>query len=416
MNSLTAKVLVALVIGMAIGIAISAYGDARLIDAAGFIEPIGTLWINAIRMTVIPLVVGAIVVGVATTPDLRTMGSLGGRAILAFLVTLTAASILSVLLAPYVLSLLHIDPAAAEALRTTASGASATAVESAHKIQTARQWLTDLVPTNPIKAAADGAMLPLIVFTVAFAVALTRIPNPGRDTILNFARGLTDASLTLVRWILVVAPIGVFALSISVSLKLGIAAAGAAAFYVVLVCSLCVVIMGILYLAVWLFAHTPGVAFPRYWAPPQAMAFSARSSLVSLPAMIEASEAMQQPLAIRTFFLPLAAAMFRVGSAINIPIGVLFLARLYGVDVSTSQLITIALTSVVTTFSVPSIPGATIIVMVPVLLAANLPVEGVGILLAIDTLPDMFRTTANVTGHMSVAALLSRTRSLRASE
>lgn len=408
MKSLAAKVLLALVLGLAAGIAVSASGNAALANVVTWIEPIGTLWINAIRMTVIPLVVGAIIVGIASVPQLKTVGALGGRAILMFLAILFTAALFSVLIAPAALSFLHIDADAAAALRASAAQASATAVEGAQKMQSFRQWLVDLVPINPVKAAADGAMLPLIVFAVAFGMAVTRVTEPARTTFLDFTRALTEAALTLVRWILAAAPIGVFALSIAIAMRLGATAAGAVVFYMVLVCAACMAFMAVLYLMVWLLARNRAPQFARFWAPAQTVAFSSRSSLVSLPAMIESAESMRQPLVIRSFFLPLAVATFRTGAAINIPIGVLFIAHLYGVEVSAGQLLTLVATAVATTFSVPGIPGGSIIVMVPALLAVNVPVEGIGVLLAVDTLPDMFRTTTNVTGDMAVAALLSR--------
>ncbi|MGQ0814080.1 MAG: dicarboxylate/amino acid:cation symporter [Gemmatimonadota bacterium] len=410
MKSLGARVLLALVLGLAAGIAVSSSGNPDLVRLVGWIEPIGTLWINAIRMTVIPLVLGAIIVGIASAPELKTIGSVGGRAVAMFFAILLAAAFFSVLVAPAALSFLHIDPQAAAALRASASEASASALEGAQKIQSARQWLIDLVPINPVKAAADGAMLPLIIFAVAFGMALTRVTGPARETFLNFARALTDASLVLVRWILAAAPIGVFALTVAVALKLGLAAAGAVIFYTALVCVMCSAFIALLYLLTWSLARARASGFARFWAPAQAVAFSSRSSLVALPAMIESAASLKQPLVIRSFFLPLAVATFRTGSAINIPIGVLFAAHLYGVDVSAAQLLTIAITTVVTTFSVPGIPGGSIIVMVPVLLAAGLPVEGIGILLAVDTLPDMFRTMTNVTGDLAVAAVLSTER------
>ena len=414
LKSLGAQVLFALVLGLAIGIAISATGNDGLIRAAGWIEPVGTIWINAIRMTVVPLVVGAIIVGVASAPELKTVGSLGGRAVVLFLVMLLASALFTVLVAPAALSWLHIDPAAATALRASAAQASTDALAGAHKIQSPQQWLIDLIPINPIKAAADGAMLPLIVFSLAFGLAASRIQPKARDTFVDVARAVTDASLVLVRWILAVAPIGVLALSVAIALRLGVAAAGAVIYYIALVALLCTIAIVTLFTIAWLVTRgtVPGLA--RFWAAPMAVAFSSRSSMVALPTMIESAASLQQPPVIRSFFLPLAVSVFRVGAAINIPIGVLFLARLYGIDVSAAQLLTIALTTVLTTFSVPGIPGGSIIVMVPVLLAANLPVEGIGILLGVDTLPDMFRTTTNVTGDMAVASLLTRSEATAA--
>lgn len=408
MRSLGARVLFALIVGLAAGIAISGSGSTALARAVGWIEPIGTIWINAIRMTVIPLVVAAIMTGIGATPDLKSVGSFGGRAVAVFLLLLTVAASLTVALAHPILSYLSIDPAGAQALRAGAAQASASIVEGAQRMQSLRSWLVDMVPVNPVKAAADGAMLPLILFSVVFGIAMTRVGSQARETFLNVVRAVMDACLVLVHWILAVAPFGVFALSLAIGLRLGLAAAGAVVFYISVVAGACTAFVAVLYFVVWLSARRRSGTFPRFWAPAQAVAFSSRSSLAALPAMIEASETMRQPLVIRSFFLPLAVATFRLGAAINIPIGVLFLARLYGVDVGAAQLAAIALTSVVTTFSVPGIPGGSIIVMVPVLLAADLPVEGIGILLGVDTLPDMFRTTTNVTGDLAVASILSR--------
>jgi Na+/H+-dicarboxylate symporter len=124
--------------------------------------------------------------------------------------------------------------------------------------------------------------------------------------------------------------------------------------------------------------------------------------------MIEGGEKhLAFPLEIRNFFLPLSASTFRVGSAIGIPAGVLFIARLYGIELSPPELLTIALTSILITFSVPGVPGGSILIMVPVLLSVGLPAEGIGILLGVDTVPDMFRTTTNVTGTMAAATILA---------
>jgi Na+/H+-dicarboxylate symporter len=118
--------------------------------------------------------------------------------------------------------------------------------------------------------------------------------------------------------------------------------------------------------------------------------------------------ALRLPPAIGSFFIPLAASMFRAGAGIAQTVGVLFIAKLYGVDLGTAQLLTIAVTSVITSFSVPGVPGGSILVMVPVLMAAGIPIEGIGILLGVDTIPDMFRTTTNVTGHLAAATILAR--------
>ena len=407
--SLNAKVLTALVAGLVVGIAISGSGQPALMKIPGWLEPLGTMWVNALRMIVVPLVVSAIITGVTSLPDSRSVGRLGGRSLFLALGILLFAATFSVVLGPVVMSGLEIDPAAAEAMRASAGKASDAALENAKKIVGVGQWLIDLVPTNPIKAAADGAMLPLIVFTVLFGLAITRLPDTSRRDIMSVVGAVLAASLAIVRWVLVAAPIGVFALSVGLATKLGVAAAGAVAYYVVAVTAMCIAFMAIMYLAAWLIGGQPLRAFARACAPAQAVAVSARSSLVVLPAMLESAEhILRLPLAVRSFFFPIAAAVFKAGSAIMIPIGVLFMAKLYGVDVTAAQLVTVALLTVVTTFSVPAVPGGTIIVIVPILLAADIPVAAVGVLLAVDTLPDMIRTATHVTTDLAAGSILAR--------
>ena len=219
-----------------------------------------------------------------------------------------------------------------------------------------------------------------------------------------------DASLALVRAILAFAPLGVFALAVPLATKMGTGALGAILGYVVIVSGICVLFwVVVLYPAAVLIGRTDLRLFARATLPAQSIAFSSRSSLAALPALLESvKETLKLPPAIGSFLIPLAATMFRAGAGIGQTVGVLFIARLYGVDLGVAQLATIAVTSLVTSFSVPGVPGGSIIVMVPVLMAAGIPVEGVGILLGADTIPDMFRTTTNVTGHMTAAVILAR--------
>jgi len=149
--------------------------------------------------------------------------------------------------------------------------------------------------------------------------------------------------------------------------------------------------------------------FARAALPAQAVAFSSRSSLAALPALIEtARDRLHLPEEISGFFLPLATVVFRVGAALGLTVGAVFIGRLYGASISGTQLATIVATAIITSFSIPGIPGGSIIAMVPVLSAVGLPVEGVGILLGVDTIPDMFRTTANVTGQLAAATIVAR--------
>ena len=405
--SLTARVLIALIAGLALGIAASASGDETMLALARGVEPVGTLWINAIRMTVIPLIISSLVAGVASAPDPESVGRIGGRALVIFLAVLAVTALFCIAVAPVMLSGLHVDAGASEALRASATSVNVTASSAA--LPTFRQWAVDLVPSNPVRAAADGAILPLIVFSLALGLAITRVTGDAGATIVRFFQAMAAAMLVMVRWVLELAPIGVFALAIPLATRLGVAAAGAVVYYIALVVGMCIVCIVAMYPLASVGGRVPLRRFARATAPAQAVAFSARSSLGALPAMIEgADRILGLPPSITTFFLPLAASMYRVGGVIAQVVGVLFLAKLYGIDLVTSQLLTIGVTAVATSFSVPGVPGGSILVMVPVLLAAGLPVEGVGILLGVDTIPDMFRTTTNVTGHMAAAAILGR--------
>ena len=405
---LAAQVLIGLVAGFALGMLLTASGDRAVRVALAIAEPAGALFVNAIRMTVIPLVVASLLVAVATAPDPRTVGTVGVRALLLFLAVLFAGATFAALFAPPLFALVPIDPAATAALRASAtSAAPATA-----SIPSVLQWLVDLVPANPFKSASDGAILPLIVFALAAGIALARIAPERGAVVIRFFEGVNDAMILLVRWILAFAPLGVFALAIPLAVRAGSSAAGALVSYIVVAVVLTVAFSAIvLYPLAAVGGRMSLARFARACLPAQAVAFGSRSSMAALPVMIEtARDRMLLPPAITGFFLPLATATFRAGSAVAQTVSVIFVAHLFGVSLGPLQLATIAVTIALTTFSIPAIPGGSILVLVPVLVAAGVPAEGIGVLLGVDTIPDMFRTTGNVTGDLAVAAVLGRPR------
>jgi Na+/H+-dicarboxylate symporter len=400
---LTVRVLIGLVLGFAVGFVANAV--TALASVPVYVEPVGTLFINGIRMTVIPLVVASLIVGVAAAPDARTIGRLGGRALAWFIAVLVVAATLGALVAPIAFSVITPDPAKADALRANA----AVAIESAKSVPTFIEWVVSLVPTNPMRAAADGAMLPLILFSLLFGVALTRIAPERRAPVVRFCEALQAAAFVLVRWILELAPIGVFALTVPLAARLGLSAAGAVAWYIGVVSAVCVAfILLVLYPLASIGGRVSLSAFAKAALPVQMVAISSRSSMASLPVMIEEfAPRLGLTKEVTGFFLALSSTVFRTGAGIGITTGFCFIAALFGVHLTAVQLATAALTTVLLSFSVPGIPNGSIIIMVPVLLAAGLPADGVGILIALDTIPDMFRTTTNVTGTLAVAVVLN---------
>lgn len=412
--SLSTRVLLALAAGIGIGLFLSATDPSIARGVVGIVEPVGTLFVNGIRMTVIPLVVSSLIVGIATSNSGAVVARVGGRGIVVFVVLLVAAGIVSALVAPAVLSRLTLDPAAVATVRASVASPAAGGF-STSGLQSPSQWLTSLVPSNPVGAAVDGAMLPLIVFSMLLGLALVSLPESTRLSVVTLFRGVADAMLVLVRWLLVVAPIGVFALTVPLVARLGLAAIGALAAYVLLI-SLMTVLFSV-FVVYPAAAFGGGVSigqFARAALPPQAVAFSSRSSLAALPALIDsANTRLGLPEEITGFLVPLATVVFRVGGVLGVTTGAVFIARLYGVAITPQQLATVVATGIVTSFSIPGIPGGSIVAMAPVLASIGLPIEGLGILLGVDTIPDMFRTTANVTGQLAAAVIVGRRSSTK---
>jgi proton glutamate symport protein len=409
--SLTTRVLAGLVAGFALGLALAGRSSAAALDTVVWASAIGTIFINLIRMTAIPLVVSLLIASIGSIATTRALGRVATRALVLALTLVTIAAAGSVAVARPILARVAIDETAARALArsTSAVTLAQTTASAANALPPPRmaQWFIDLVQPNVVKAAADDLMLPTILFAVLFGVALSRVADDRRSAVVVAVQGIADAMQRLVGMILFLAPLGVFALAVPLAWRVGLAAAGAVVAYIVLVVSLTVVACVLLLypLAIVLGRMRP-LAFVSFCAPAQAVAFASRSSLASLPAMLQSAERARFPPLVSSVVLPMAASMFRFGAAVAQTVGVLFIARLYAVEMSTPQLASLIVTVAVTTFAVPGIPGGSILAMLPALAAVNLPAEGIGILLAVDTIPDMFRTTANVTGSLALATAL----------
>jgi Na+/H+-dicarboxylate symporter len=411
----TNRVLVALAVGLAGGIAISAFGGPPLFALVSFVEPIGTLWVNAIRMTVVPLVVSLLIVSVASV-DVGTIGRIGWRALLTFVVLLSASALFAALIAPPLFARLPIDAAAIASLGGSGRAAATVANETHSTLPTFSQWLVELVPTNPIRAAADGTMFPLVIFAFLFALASTRINPDLRQSLIRFFQAISETMLVLVRWIIAVAPLGVFALMLGFTAHIGSAAVGALGYFVLTICALLFVQTVALYPVA---AIAGGVSFREFALatfPAQAVAFSSRSSLASLPALIEGAEdELRLPHEIAGFVLPMAVSTFKVSAPIVWIAGALFIAKLYGVNLDTRQVVLIGAVSMILSFSGPGIPSGSLLMVAPLYTSLGLPIEGIGILIALDAFPDIFKTVSNVTADMAAATILARGRRAPAS-
>lgn len=403
------RALAALVVGLALGAAASRATSDLVGTAVGWIEPIGTMWVNAIRMTVLPLIVASLVVAVSDAAP-ATVGRLGTRAFVVFVLLMTVLAVLSALVVPAIFAQLHIDAATAQSIR-----AGAAAVQRP-ELPSFASWLVGLVPINPMKAASDGAMLPLVVFTLAFALALGSVANDARQPVIGFFRGVNEAMTVLITWILALAPIGIFALALALATRLGIEAIGAAVFYVVVMSALLLASTLLLYLVVATFAPTVLGRFARAALPAQMVAVTTRSSMAPLPLLLTSAErTLGLPRTVTSFALPLASSTFRYCQPLTWQVYAAFAAALYGTELGPSEIATLAVTSLLMSFSVPGIPSGGLYVVAPFLAAVGLPVEVIGVLIALDLLPDVFKSLANVTAHLAAVTLIARPEPLASS-
>lgn len=401
--------LIALVVGLLLGAAMASTKSALLEPIVRIVEPVGTLWINAVRMTIIPLVISMLIAAVASSDSLRSMGRLGGSALLFFVTMVGLTGVYVAFLGPPLFSALTIDPAAAAALRETAASSSQQVAATVRGMGGFAQRLVELVPPNPFRAAADGTMLPLIVFALVLGAALSRVPAELRDTPVRFFRAISEAMLVVIRWVFLAAPIGVLALAIVVGARLGYAAVRAVAYYVGIFALLMLGIMALVYAAAVLFGQVSLRRFAAAVAPAQVIALGSRSSSAALPSMIDAArQVLRLPPQIVSFVLPMAVAIFRISVPVSFVLGALFLGKLYGVPLDGGQIALLVVLSILFSFSVPPVPSGSLFVMAPVFADFGIPVEGIAILIAIDVIPDLLKTTTIVTAHMASAVVVAR--------
>ena len=404
MMSLTARILVGLFLGLVSGIVISLSSSDTVKLIPLFVEPVGALWVNAISMTVVPLIVSLLITSIAGDQESGFAANLGRKTVGLFVLMVAAICVYTALTAPPLLALLQFDPATAEALRASSASVHSTSVV----LPPFRDWLVDLIPSNPLKVAVDSSMLPLIVFVVLFASAMARIADTGRNVLLRFFTAVKNVMFVLIGWIMAVAPLGVFALMLTMAATMGIATAGAIGYFLLVTFGLIVLAVVVLYLLAVVVGRMPLASFARACAPAQVVGFSTRSSLASLPAMFTAAEDLKFSPTVTGFTLPIAVSIFKFASPIGRTCGTYFIARLYGIELGPTEIIVIAGAIGLLSFYSPGIPSGGLLIMTPLYVSLNLPVEGIGILIALDLIVDMFLTPANVTANLTVISMLTR--------
>ena len=379
--------------------------------AAGFralervVTPVGAAWLAALQFLLLPLILSQLVAAItgAGGGAGREVGKLGAQAIALFVAMLFAAGALTFFLAQPLVRLYDAKPAFTTATATTTAAPEASKAEG---------W-----PTNPVEAARKGQILPLLLFAAAFAAAVTRLPDERRAQLAAIFRSIAEAMMTVVRWVLVATPAGVFALTYAAALDAGGGVAGMMGAFIVLVCALLALFVVLLYPFTAIAAKIPMRTFAKAAAPAQLVAVSTLSSLAALPALVQGGvDHLRLPQRFTGFVLPLCVSVFKLNRTISSTAKLVFLAHVYGIPLSATTLVVFMLSVTLLSFGAAGVPnGGQAFSTLPAYVAAGMPLEGVILLEATSMAPDMLKTVVNVTADMSVAAILSRS-SRRAGE
>lgn len=392
----TARILIALIIGLALG-GLSSRMEGNLSAAAStLLLPVGKLWLDALTMTVVPLVFGLVVTGIMSASATGEASAVASRALFWFAFFLVGACLLSAVVATSLLVWWPMHPLPHVAVAPVGVTAS-----------TGAQWFDGLIPTNPIKAAAESAIVPIVIFALFFGFAATRIERRLQEALRSFFDAVVQTMLVIVGWILFIAPIGILALAFGAGKRMGASAIGVLGQYIVIVAVTCLVTTAVAYGAVAIFGKVSVSRFARAASPAQAVAFGTQSSLACLPVMVEAGPALGVSPASAGLVLPLAVSIFRAASAAaNVAVAI-YLAHLYAVPLPVPILVMGALIAAPVSLAAVGLPAQVsfFATIGPVCIAMGVPVEMLPLLLAVETLPDLFRTIGNVTFDLAVTCI-----------
>jgi proton glutamate symport protein len=392
----------ALAAGLALGIPLE--GTALATAVLPIADVIGTLWLRGLQMTIVPLVAALLVVGIVQTVAAARAGRVALTALAGFAAILITGTVFAAFAMPALLEAFPIPQAAAEALRQGLAGS----VQA--EVPGIADFLKSLVPANIFAAAAETAMIGIIVFFSLLGLAIVRLPDDHRKLMVTFFEAVTGAMLTIIGWVLRAAPVGVFALSLTVAGQSGAAALGALAHYIVTVAAMGAAVFVLASGVAVVAARQPLGRFFRAMLPVQAMAISTQSSLASLPAMLGACRSLGLKDTSGELVLPLAVALFRAtGPAMNLAVAI-YVAKLAGMELTPLMLATGVVVALATTIGSVSLPGAISFVTAigPITIAMGVPVGPLALLVAVEVIPDIMRTVGNVTMDVAVTAAVDR--------
>jgi len=400
----TTSILLALVAGLVAGIALRVFAghDTAI---AGFLQPIGELWLNALRMTLVPLVFCLMTAGVAGLADTAAgSGKQVAIAVAIFLTLLLAASVIGAGAAEALMTVWPVKPIDLALVSHSAATPTATATPPNFA-----KVLVSLIPLNPIAAAAEAAMAPLIVFAAIFGVAISKLPSASCRVLIDFFKASADAMLIIVNWVLGAAPIGIFVLTLEAAANIGVGLALGLVQYVLLLS----MVLGIGLTAATLIGLCSGVPprrFLRAALGPQALAASTQSSMACLPSLVQAAAALDLPRPFVATIMPLAVTTFRFGNVLGGVAAGLIGAHLFGIHPGAGPIVLAIVIGVLTNVGVIGLPGQAVLFAAygPIFTALGTPIEALTLLIAVFTLPDILDTTCNVTADLAATTLIAR--------
>jgi len=401
-------ILAALVIGLLLGAMTARGGDGLREPALQVATIVGGLWLDALKMTVIPLIFALLVVGIAKGAEAVSAGRIAGRSVLWFVIICTSSAIFGAVAISGLLNLFPLPENAGEALRAGLVALDPAAASS--PVPKTADFFRSIIPPNVVAAAAEGQILQLVVFAFVFALALTRIGAASRKSVVAVFEGISDALLVVIGWVLWIAPLGVFALAFAVGAGAGGAAFAALLHYVLLLSAVGIMVTLAAYVVAVAGGRIKLGLFARSIIGPQAVAISTQSSLASLPAMLSAARLIGTRDQVADVTLPLAVALFRAtGPAMNVAVAI-YAAHWMGVDIGMSAMIAGVAVGAVASYGAVSLPGQVSFFssIAPIAFAMGVPVAPLAILIAVETIPDIFRTLGNVTMDVAVTGAVDR--------
>lgn len=400
-------------LGLVLGALVGGLSNALFPDAAwvawlgdNIAGPVGQIFLRMLFMTVVPIVFISITLGVAGIGDMKTLGRLGGRTMGYFGLSTLIAAVIGLTLVNTLRPGGGVDPETRDALMATYSTSETAPTPPEFGVST----FVEIVPRNPVQAAADMDMLALIFFSLILGAALTMIPKEKADPVIKVLDGLGDAVIKIIDMAMRLAPYGVFGLIFVMTSQFGWGLLGQLGMYVL------VVLLGLLIHAtvgisflVKVFGRMNPVRFYRSIDAPMITAFSTSSSMATLPTSIATAETeLDVSPKIAGFVLPLGATMNMNGTSLFEGVTVLFLAQVFGVDLAIGTQIIVVILAVLTAIGAAGVPGGSIPLMMVVMATVGVPPEGIAIILGVDRILDMARTTLNVTGDLSASVYVER--------